>query len=161
VYRGFGSSSGRSLPEEYGLLSLWRDPGLSIRKFFRARDGTPSMQDFNMSLWEAGNLLTKSARALAQNGERMYGLATNASKTIGNDSDALYLLYNNPRAIIAAYQQTLDSLMQRAIYSSKEKNVAQLIILGVEGFLFGVVITAVLWVLASRLVQARYAVFTG
>jgi hypothetical protein len=158
VYRGFGAV--RELPREHGLLSLWQDPGLAIRKFYRTADGQPSMQDVHASLWEAGNLMIEAATFIVQNGERYYGLATNKSFDFGNDTDVLYMLYNNPRSLLTGYGATMDGLMQHTIEDSLDKSRVQLAILLVEGLVVGLCIVVVMAVLAYQLMAARRALFT-
>jgi hypothetical protein len=67
-------------------------------------------------------------------------------------------LYNGPRSIMTAYQQTLDGLMQQAIDDSDKMNSIQLIILAVEGGFVGMGAVLVMWLLTSRLVNHRYQV---
>jgi hypothetical protein len=59
-----------------------------------------------------------------------------------------------------SYQNTLDALMQQAIRDSQKMNDIQLIIIALEGGLIGITSVVVIWVVMSRVVMQRFAVFS-
>jgi hypothetical protein len=62
-----------------------------VRLFFTAAAGNFA-RDQNMSLWDAGNLMIKSARNILQNVQANYGFDTGRSASFVNDTDVLYIV---------------------------------------------------------------------
>jgi hypothetical protein len=149
VYRGTGSSP-RELATDYGLRALWEQPLVSMRTFYRNSSGVQaSMVD--QSLYDASSNYVLAARSLLQNLISDYG-GGDASRGAGlaNDTSTLYILYNAPRAIMTAYQQTLDAQTRISADDSARLNSIQLIILAVEGLAIGLAAVAVIWHFARQ-----------
>lgn len=222
-------------------------PALAARIFFQSGNDTFSRVE-DLSLWDAGNLFIKAARNILQNGNALYGLATNSSLAFQNDTDVLYIVRGlqairsaaapclrvrcctptrnhvhlyvrarvpsrsfttahapswrrircacegsnrgqvplmwaraqchlsfRPRApkappaarevrgmrwCLTEMQRTLDGLMQQAIQDSNQVNNIQLIILAVEGACVGLASVVVVWIVSSKLLARRVAVYS-
>jgi hypothetical protein len=114
VYRGDGTI--REITTSFGLRSLWQDPRVTVRHFFNTTAGNQSHQDVDVSLWQAGNMLTKSVRYILQNGEMKYGLASGRSTTFGNDTDVLYIVSQIDHSVF--YHRALTNRIELTLVSS-------------------------------------------
>ncbi len=64
------------------------------------------------------------------------------------------------RWCLTEMQRTLDGLMQQAIQDSNQVNNIQLIILAVEGACVGLASVVVVWIVSSKLLARRVAVYS-